>query len=113
MSFLRLLVLSLAVGLLLPAAADAAKPKRQLYVSLGDSYAIGYQPSVLHPAGGTRNGFAYQLPELARARGYRFKLVNFGCGGETSVSLLERTAACRGLGPGGRHYAGLTQIAAA
>ena len=113
MSLLRIVFLGLVVALAAPAAADAAKPKRQLYVSLGDSYAIGYQPSVVHGAGGTRNGFAYQVPGLARARGYRFKLVNFGCGGETSVSLLKRTAACRGLGPGGRHYAGLTQIAAA
>jgi lysophospholipase L1-like esterase len=113
MSLLRLLILALALGLALPAAADAAKPKRQLYVSLGDSYAIGFQPSVIHESGGTRNGFAYQVPGLARERGYRFKLVNFGCGGETTASLLERTAACRSPGPGGRDYAGRTQIAAA
>jgi lysophospholipase L1-like esterase len=41
------------------------------------------------------------------------KLVNFGCGGETSASLLDRVAVCRGPGPGGRSYAGSTQIAAA
>src|SRR5919109_409224 len=53
MSLLRLLILALAVGLVVPAAADAAKPKRQFYVSLGDSYAIGFQPSVIHQSGGT------------------------------------------------------------
>ncbi len=28
-----------------PAAAQGAAPKKQLYVSLGDSYASGYQPN--------------------------------------------------------------------
>jgi lysophospholipase L1-like esterase len=113
MSLVRLLVLCLAVGLLLPAAADAAKPKRQRYVSLGDSYATGFQPSVVNESAGTRNGFPYQVPGLATRRGYDFKLVNFACGGETTTSLLERTTACDGPGPGGRDYAGRTQIAAA
>jgi lysophospholipase L1-like esterase len=109
----RILILALALALAAPAAADAAKPKRQYYVSLGDSYATGFQPSVVHQAAGTRNGFAYQVPRLAKPRGYRFKLVNFGCGGETTVSLLERTASCAGPAPGGPDYAGSTQIAAA
>jgi len=109
----RILILALAVALAAPSAAAAAKPKRQYYVSLGDSYATGFQPSVVHQSAGTRNGFAYQVPGLAKRRGYRFKLVNFGCAAETTVSLLERTARCAGPGPGGRDYAGRTQIAAA
>jgi lysophospholipase L1-like esterase len=108
-----MLVLALALALAAPATADAAKPKRQLYVSLGDSYATGFQPSIVDQRDGTRNGFAYQLPGLAKRRGYRFKLVNFGCGGETTATLLERTARCAGRGPGGVDYAGRTQIAAA
>ena len=32
---------------LAPAAAQGATPKKQLYVSLGDSYASGYQPNAL------------------------------------------------------------------
>src|SRR5215212_2030954 len=113
MSLLRILVVGVALALAAPAAAHAAKPQRQYYVSLGDSYATGFQPSVVHQAAGTRNGFAYQVPALAKRRGYRFKLVNFGCGGETAVSLLERTARCAGPSPGGVDYAGRTQIAAA
>ena len=110
---IRTLTVALALGaalLTLPATAGA-KPK-QLYVSLGDSYATGYQVT---PEGGrnTRNGFAYQIPGLAKPRGYDLKLVNFGCGGETSTSLLTRVSVCRGLGPGGRGYAGTTQIHAA
>jgi lysophospholipase L1-like esterase len=109
----RIFVVVLALALAAPATVQAAKPKRQLYVSLGDSYAIGYQPSVVRQSAGTRNGFPYLLPELAEKRGYRFKLVNFGCGGETTESLLVRTARCAGPAPGGPDYTGRTQIAAA
>jgi lysophospholipase L1-like esterase len=109
----RMLIVALALALAAPAAADAAKPKRQFYVSLGESYATGFQPSVVNQSAGTRNGFAYQVPRLAKRRGYRYKLVNFGCGGETTLSLLERRTPCAGPGPGGVDYAGRTQIAAA
>jgi lysophospholipase L1-like esterase len=113
MPVLRTLIAALALGaalLTFPAAAGA-KPK-QLYVSLGDSYATGYQVTP-EGARNTRNGFAYQVPGLARKRGHQLELVNFGCGGETSASLLERVAVCRGPAPGGREYAGTTQIHAA
>src|SRR5215204_3546622 len=99
--------------LALPAAAQAAKAKPQYYVSLGDSYAAGYQRFSATEARTTRDGFAYQLVSKARKRGYKLKLVNFGCGGETSVSILKRKTKCGGLGPGGVNYAGQTQAAAA
>ncbi len=97
--------------LALPAAAQAAE--KTYYVSLGDSYAAGYQATGVGKGKTTRNGFAYQLVKKARARGHSFELVNFGCGGETSRSILTRKARCGGLGPGGEKYAGRTQIAAA
>ena len=53
-----------------PAAAPAAVP-RQLYVSVGDSYASGYQPTGVGQGRNTRNGFAYQVPAVAARRGYR------------------------------------------
>ena len=102
-----------ALALALPSAANAAKPKRSYYVSLGDSYAAGFQATGPGTGRTTRNGFAYQLIGQARQRGHRFELVNFGCGGETTSSILTRTAACAGLGPGGETYAGRTQAAAA
>ncbi len=107
-----LLALLAAAAALLAAPAVAGAAQKPLYVSLGDSYATGYQ---VKPEGGrnTRNGFAYQIPGLARKRGWDLELVNFGCGGETSTSLLTRVAVCRGPGPGGRDYAGTTQIRAA
>jgi len=111
----RLLPLTavLAVALLAPAAAQAKvkpKPAPQYYVSLGDSYASGYQPG----RGNDGHGFAYQVGGFAKARGYRLKLVNFGCGGATTASLLERIGCPKGsLGPGAPAYPKTTQIAAA
>ncbi|HYZ71035.1 MAG TPA: hypothetical protein VE528_05185, partial [Thermoleophilaceae bacterium] len=75
---------ALAAMLALPAAAQAAKPERNLYVSLGDSYATGYQATGVRQGRNTTNGFAYQVPKLARPRGYDLELVNFGCGGATT-----------------------------
>lgn len=110
----RLALVALLALALLPAAARAATPPTQYYVSLGDSYASGYQPSVVGPGRNTRNGFAYQVPAVAAARGYRLKLVNFGCGGATTVSLLQRPGCpTLALGPDGREYPTSTQLAAA
>jgi hypothetical protein len=54
------------------------------------------------------------LPRLAARRGYRLVLVNFGCGGATTTSLIEnRGCSPVALGPGGRAYPGRTQLAAA
>jgi lysophospholipase L1-like esterase len=109
-----MILLALVVALAAPATAQAAKPKQQYYVSLGDSYASGFQPTAPGQGANTRNGFAYQVPKLAQARGYRYRLVNFGCGGATTVSLLEAEGcAPRALGPGGKRYPDRTQIAAA
>ncbi len=94
------------------AAAGAAPPELtvapsdRLYVSIGDSYAAGYQPSA---AATTTNGFAYQVADRAGLR-----LVNFGCSGITSTELLH-TAGCdaAALGPGAPGYASASQSSAA
>lgn len=87
----------------------------QYYVSLGDSYATGYQALGPHKSGNTRNGFAYQIPALAMAKGYRLTLVNFGCAGATTSTVLTRKGCPAGsLGPGSPGYpGGTTQIQAA
>jgi lysophospholipase L1-like esterase len=109
--------IALAVVLMLlavPAAASAAERGRELYVSLGDSYASGYQ--VAGPDDtlmSTNKGFADLLPRAARKRGYRLELVNFACGGETTTSILRRKQACRGPAVGGPRYGGRTQVSAA
>src|SRR4051794_37978077 len=105
-------VAALLLALLVPGVAQAKK-KPSYYVSLGDSYAAGYRPVPRPDGETTRHGFAYQLVGLAKKRGYKLKLVNFGCIKETTESILERTKKCELLGPGGVNYAGETQVAAA
>ena len=67
-----------------PAAAPPSKPS--YYVSLGDSYAAGYQrhwpgTGQVHPQRASPTSSSARPSE----RGYNLKLVNFGCGGETIV----------------------------
>jgi lysophospholipase L1-like esterase len=97
-----------------PAAKGKDDKEKQFYVSLGDSYSTGYQPGPPGQLGtSTTDGYAYKLPRLAKKKNYSLKLVNFGCGGETTTSLLERTTPCLGPAVNGPNYDGQTQIAAA
>jgi lysophospholipase L1-like esterase len=112
-SRLALAALALLLALALPSAAQAAKKRSTYYVSLGDSYAVGYQATGQETGKTTRNGYANQLVRKARTRGHRLKLVNFGCGGETTTSILTRKKRCKGSAPGAPNYAGRTQVAAA
>lgn len=112
------LALSLLLALAIPQSSDAAKRGKgsgdQLYVSLGDSYSVGYQPGAPgYPGSATKQGYADQTVKLARKRGYDLELVNFGCGGETTTSILERTTACPAPAIGGPDYEGRTQTDAA
>ncbi len=110
-------------ALSLPSVATAAKKPSaqgkkaapQFYVSLGDSYASGYQPPAAGAAAGnTREGFVYQLPALAARRGWKLRVVNFACGGATTTSILEqKDCPPAALGPGAKGYGGKTQIQAA
>jgi len=84
------------------------------YVSLGDSYAAGNQPIASAWAHNDSNGFAYQVVKLARAKGYRFDLLNFGCGGATTTSVLQQAGCFVGnAGPDTTSYPTQTQAAAA
>jgi lysophospholipase L1-like esterase len=90
-----------------------AAPSKKLYVSLGDSYAAGYQPA---PGGGlgttSTAGYAYQLVPLAAAAGRELELVNFGCAGATTASILNALG-CAMEGPGAPKYPTLSQADAA
>ncbi|MGC9961853.1 MAG: SGNH/GDSL hydrolase family protein [Acidimicrobiales bacterium] len=95
------------------ATTQAQPPAAPLwYVSIGDSYAAGYQPTGPHSGHTDTNGFAYQVPRLAVAKGYDYRLVNFGCGGATTTSILH-SPGCPQLGPGATPYPGQSQAAAA
>jgi hypothetical protein len=84
------------------------------YVSLGDSYAAGNQRIASAWAHNDSNGFAYQVVKLARAKGYGFDLLNFGCGGATTTSVLQQAGRSVGnAGPDTTSYPTQTQAAAA
>lgn len=89
------------------AARRAAGPT--YYVSLGDSYSVGYQPS---PVPGPTPGYT---AVVARSTG--MKLVNYGCGGATAASILSAPGCTPPYGPhagaGAAPYAGMSQAAAA
>jgi len=108
-----LLLLALLAVLALPASAAAVTRVADRYLSLGDSYAIGYQPTAPGRGAATRNGFADQLLPLARERGYRgLRLVNLGCGGATSTSMLALPG-CPLPARSAPSYRGRTQLGAA
>src|SRR3974390_3509181 len=89
----------------LPPVVAAARRSPTYYVSLGDSYSVGYQPG----KGATPGYTTY----VARHTG--LSLVNFGCGGATTTSLLK-TIGCPDVLPGtagGQTYPATTQMAAA
>jgi lysophospholipase L1-like esterase len=87
------------------APAQAATGSPTYYVSLGDSYSVGYQPGM----GATPGYMVY----VSRHTG--LTLVNFGCGGATTTSILTLVG-CPIVLPntaGGVTYPTTTQIAAA
>jgi len=109
------LVLAVLVGVSELGSAEAgahATSGPLYYVSLGDSYAAGYQPTSAKGGHTSTNGFAYQATRLAAAKGYHYTLVNFGCGGATTTSILT-TEGCPQLGPGAPTYPTETQAMAA
>lgn len=110
----KLAALAGAAALLALPAGAQAKPK-QLLVTVGDSYATGYQSESATKGANTKQSYSHQLLPLAKKRGYDLKLVNFGCGGATTVSMLKQTKPCdkRGLAVGGTSWGGKTQTAAA
>ncbi|MGN6609038.1 MAG: SGNH/GDSL hydrolase family protein [Jatrophihabitans sp.] len=87
------------------AATSGAAAGGQLYVSIGDSYAAGYQPTGQGQGRTTTNGFAYQVVSKAKAKGHDYTLVNFGCAGATTGSVLT-SPGCKPnlLGPGAPSY---------
>jgi lysophospholipase L1-like esterase len=88
-----------------PGVASARTTSPRYYVSLGDSYAVGYQPGM-----GATTGYTGYV-----AAKTHFTLVNFGCGGATTTSIIA-TKGCPDVLPhtaGVRTYPTTTQLAAA
>jgi lysophospholipase L1-like esterase len=95
----------LAVVTIDGASAQAATRSPTYYVSLGDSYSVGYQPGL-----GSTPGYTVYV-----ARHTGMTLVNFGCSGATTTSILNLIG-CPIVLPhtaGAVTYPTTTQIAAA
>ena len=97
------------VGLLVTPTVSQAKTTKY-YVSLGDSYSVGYQPSP--PPGGATAGYTAYV-----AKKEHLTLENFGCGGATTDSILTFDGCVAPYGPPAKtdavNYDGQTQAAAA
>jgi len=105
----------LAMGLLgavVPGIGAAASKPSLYYVSLGDSYSVGYQPGFANQSE-TLHGYANRL--VANLAGVQpLTLEQFGCGGATSSSVLNQV----GCSPAAQaldevNYSTSTQVAAA
>ena len=77
------------------AAAKHAKKTPLLYLSLGDSYSVGYQPPNGTFAGGATAGYTAYVAKKAK-----MTLENFGCGGATTMSIITAIGCTEsGYGP--------------
>jgi lysophospholipase L1-like esterase len=93
---LRLAILAAicAAGLTVPAGARADNSP-VYYVALGDSLATGAQPARsgelngLHAANGTNRGYVDNLYAAERATVPNLQLRNFGCGGESTQTMIN------------------------
>ena len=96
-------------GMLFPSPAHAAASPTY-YVSLGDSYSVGYQPGPNGAAGTSTPGYT-----VYTAKRLNMTLANFGCGGATTTSIIS-TIGCPDVlknTVGLQKYPTTTQIAAA
>jgi lysophospholipase L1-like esterase len=121
----RALALGLLALLVVAPAAQARrhtplKPKptqvKGFFLSLGDSYSVGWQVMANGTQGSTHNGPADQLVPLAKQRGWKLNLVNLGCGGATTTSMLTVApvgCAPQALAPGSANYPNMSQTQAA
>jgi lysophospholipase L1-like esterase len=111
--FLACIIGDVAASTDVPASPAVPKATLDYDISVGDSYAAGYQPVATARAHKDTHGFAYQVVTLARARGYHFILRNFACDGATSTSLVHQVGcSLPAPGPDAVAYPTRTQAAA-
>jgi lysophospholipase L1-like esterase len=69
--------------------ANAADRSKHYYVALGDSLAAGVQPDATGRSLPTDRGYVYDLYAQLSAADRKLDLVNLGCPGETTTSMIE------------------------
>ncbi len=77
-----------AIAALLPATASAKPAKPHYYLALGDSLSQGMQPNLDGLTLDTNQGYANDLLTIERKHVHNLKLVQLGCGGDTTTSML-------------------------
>ena len=82
-------LLTLALGLMLPAAASAKEPPKP-YLALGDSLAVGVQPLATGESVNTLRA----TPPSSRGGSGDVKVVNYGCGNATTESFIKGDRPC-------------------
>src|SRR3954469_5023550 len=92
MRFTLGLLVPLLAAVLLPTAAAARHAR--YYVSLGDSLAVGFQPSKSGRGHTTRQGYVDQLFRIERRRVRGLRLVKLGWAGEGTLSTRPNSSAC-------------------
>jgi lysophospholipase L1-like esterase len=77
------------------AAATSAPAGIPYYVAIGGSDSVGYQPTAAKPNGArTDQGYANDLLQTERARWNGLQLVQLGCPGETTITMIEGDDHC-------------------
>jgi len=85
---LSALVLTVS-GLGATSIAGAATSTPVFYLDIGGSASVGVQPTLADPHGEpTASGYANDLVALEAARGISFQLVQIGCPGESTTTML-------------------------
>lgn len=89
------LVLVLAVlALAATGCGDDPGPDALQVVSLGDSLAVGVQPKLLGGGQETSQGYPRRFARALRDEGRDVRLIELGCGGATSSSILTGVREC-------------------
>jgi len=113
-ALLGLLGLVVSAPLGVGTAGASGHARVEYDVSVGDSYAAGYQPVASATAHRDTHGFAYQVIDMARAKGDDFTLRNFACDGATTATIPQQDGcSLTAPGPDTVSHAGRTQAAAA
>jgi lysophospholipase L1-like esterase len=75
--------------------AEAAQTPSVFYLDLGASASVGFQPTPTHPLGElTNHGYANDLVALEAAKGLSLQLVQAGCPGETTSTMISGRDHC-------------------
>jgi lysophospholipase L1-like esterase len=77
-----------AVAAVVPGSAAAKTASPHYYLALGDSLSQGMQPDLNGVTRNTNQGYANDLLAIERHRVHGLKLVQLGCGGDTTTSML-------------------------